>query len=46
MYSYWEHFNYGKYLAYILPLDHPRRIKIEKEINNIQQKLKEHGKEI
>jgi hypothetical protein len=37
--SYYEHFKFAKELALIYPLDNPRRVKIEKEINTIQKKL-------
>lgn len=40
-YSYWEHFKYGKDLALILPLNHPKRLKIEEEINKILDQLRE-----
>jgi len=39
-YSYWEHFKEAKDLALILPLNHPKRIRLEKELNNILYKLK------
>lgn len=38
-YSYWEHFNYAKQLALVLPIDHPKRIKIEEELNKIQSQI-------
>ncbi len=34
--SYWEHFKFAKELALILPIEHPKRIKIESEVNKIQ----------
>ena len=37
--SYWEHFKMAKDLALYLPITHPKRIKLEKEINNIQSKI-------
>ena len=33
--SYWEHFKVAKDLSLILPIDHPKRKKIEKEVNKI-----------
>ena len=38
-YSYWEHFAYAKSLALVLPVGHPKIIRIEKEINDIQAKI-------
>lgn len=40
-YSYWEHYKLAKDLSFVLPLNHPRRVRIEKEINLIQLQLKE-----
>jgi len=37
--SYWEHFKAAKDLALILPLNHPKRIKIENEVNKLSQSL-------
>lgn len=37
--SYWEHFKFAKELALIYPVDHPKRIKVNMELNNIQSKL-------
>jgi len=39
-YNYWEHFKASKDLARILPVNHPRRIELDKEMNVILQKLK------
>lgn len=39
--SYWEHFKYAKDLALIYPIDNPKRIKVEKEINLILEKIKQ-----
>lgn len=33
--SYWEHFKVAKDLALILPIDHPKRLKIESELNKL-----------
>ncbi len=37
--SYQEHFKYAKDIALILPLDHPKRIKVEGELNKISDQL-------
>lgn len=39
-YSYWEHFKFAKDLALILPLNHPKRIKVENEMNKILEQIK------
>ena len=38
-YSYWEHYKFAKDLSFVLPLKHPKRVKIEREINKIQQQI-------
>jgi hypothetical protein len=38
--SYWEHFKYAKELAQYLELNHPKRIKIEAELNKILKEIK------
>jgi len=38
-YSYWEHYKFAKDLSFVLPLNHPKRIKIEKELNNILKQI-------
>jgi hypothetical protein len=38
-YSYWEHFKWAKELSLVLPLDHPKRIRVEKELNNILDQI-------
>ena len=38
-YSYWEHFKFAKDLSFVLPLNHTKRVKIEREINKIQQQI-------
>ena len=38
--SYWEHHKFAKDLALILPIDHPKRVRIEKELNKIIAELK------
>ncbi len=40
-YSYWEHFKYAKDVALILPIDDPKRKKVEEELNIIQKQLQE-----
>jgi len=37
--NYWEHFKFAKDLAMIYPIDHPKRIKVENEVNEIQKLL-------
>lgn len=39
--SYWEHFKCAKDLALYLPLNHPRRVLIEKELNIILKQIKQ-----
>lgn len=38
-FNYWEHFKHAKDLAFILPLDNPKRISIEKSLNDLQSKI-------
>lgn len=38
-YSYWEHFKAGKDLAFIFPPEHPKRIQLEKTINDLLDKI-------
>ncbi len=38
-YSYWEHFKAAKDLALILPPEHPKRIQLEKTINELLDKI-------
>ena len=38
-YSYWEHFKLAKDLALILPLDHPRRQLLEKEMTDLLKQI-------
>jgi len=42
--NYWEHFKYAKDLSLFLPLDHPKRTKIEKEINKIREEIEKINK--
>lgn len=37
--SHLEHFKSAKELALLLPLGHPRRVMIEKEVNTIAEQL-------
>lgn len=37
--SYWEHFKAAKDLALYLPINHPKRIKVEQALNELQVKL-------
>lgn len=39
--SYLEHFKAAKDAALILPLNHPKRLVIEKEVNKISNQIKE-----
>lgn len=38
-YNYWEHFKALKDVALILPINHPKRIAIEKSTNEILEQL-------
>lgn len=38
--NYWEHFKYAKELAMYLPIDNPKRVKIENTISEITILLK------
>ena len=40
-YSYWEHFKALKDIALILPIEHPKRKKLEKATNEILAELYE-----
>lgn len=44
-YNYWEHFKHAKDIAMILPIDHPKRLEVEKSLNNIQSRISEIKKE-
>jgi len=37
--NYWEHFKLAKDLSMIFEIDHPRRIEVEKSLEDIRQKL-------
>lgn len=36
---YWENFKFAKDLAKIYPIEHPKRIEVEKQLNELQQKI-------
>jgi len=38
-YSYWEHYSYAKDLSFVLPADHPKRIRIQKETDEILKQI-------
>ena len=38
-YSYWEHHKFAKDLSMVLPLDHPKRKRIEAELNSIIEEM-------
>jgi len=40
LYNYWEHFSYAKELALVLPIDHPKRKRLEKSMNELQVLIK------
>jgi hypothetical protein len=37
--SYWEHFKAAKDLALVYPIDHPKRLAVEKELRILTEKL-------
>ena len=39
--NYLEHFKYAKDLALILPITHPQRTLIERELNKIQKEMEQ-----
>lgn len=39
--SYWEHFKYAKDISLILPIENPKRQKIEAETNKIAEQIKQ-----
>ena len=45
-YSYWEHFKFAKDISLILPLKHPKRLAIEKELNKMMDRIHEIKDEI
>ena len=40
-YSYYEHYKYAKDLAFILDLEHPKRKRVERELNDILVKIQQ-----
>jgi len=38
-FNYWEHFKLSKDLSLVLPLNHPRRVKIDKSMNELLAKI-------
>jgi len=38
-YNYWEHFRMAKELSLILPVDHPKRVEIEKSMKELLDKI-------
>lgn len=39
--SYWEHYKFAKELSLFLPLNHPKRLKVENEMNRLLEKINE-----
>jgi hypothetical protein len=37
--NYWEHFKVAKEFALFLPLNHPKRVRVENEINKILEEI-------
>lgn len=37
--SHMEHFNHAKSLAFILPFNHPKRVAVEKTLNDITDRI-------
>ena len=37
--NYWEHFKFAKDLALILPSDHPKRVRLALELNEMVEKM-------
>jgi hypothetical protein len=38
-YNYWEHFKALKDISLILPINHPKRILLENELNKLQKEI-------
>ena len=45
-YSYWEHFRFAKDISLILPLNHPKRVVLDKELNEMMNRIHEIKDEI
>lgn len=43
--SYWEHYKAAKDLAMILPVEHPKRKKMEKTVNDLSEEIQNLKKE-
>lgn len=37
--NYWEHFKAAKDMSLYLPLDHPKRVRMEEELNKMLKKI-------
>ncbi len=37
--NYWEHYKFAKELSFVLPIDHPKRILLEQQLNEMIQKI-------
>jgi hypothetical protein len=37
--NYWEHYKFAKDLALFYPIDHPKRVEIEKTLNDLQHQI-------
>lgn len=44
--NYWEHFKFAKDLAGFLPLKHPKRVKVENELNEMIDQIQKLNKEL
>jgi hypothetical protein len=44
--SYWEHFKFAKDLAGYLDFDHPKRVKIEKLLNDMVDEIHQLNKKL
>lgn len=39
--NYWEHYKFAKDMAFYLPIDHPKRLLLEEELNKMIKELNE-----
>jgi len=37
--NYWEHYKYAKDLSFIFPIDHPKRLLLESNLNNMLEQI-------
>jgi hypothetical protein len=37
--NYWEHYKFAKDMALVYPIDHPKRVEIEKTLNDLQYRI-------